>query len=930
MAALDGAIPAIIGAANAAGGSHQVDRSLRFNSSDSSYLSRSQSSGNSKTFTYSFWLKAPVSGTWPCIIGADSSSNERAHLRWNGTQLQCYFISGGNQILNLQPNRVFRDKSAWYHIVLAFDTTQSTASDRAKLYVNGTQESSFEYSTYPSQDATVPINNSSSTAVIGRRNYDTSNYFSGYLAEVHFVDGTAHAPTDFGEEDSNGVWQPIDCKDDLTYGTNGFYLKFADNSSNSALGTDSSGNGNNWTVNNLNVGAVTYSDSSNYTSDASYLLSTGAPFNGSTPNAVINESTGAITNSNSRGVWSNTARTYIRWDAPTPIPITSGVDFYGGAYNDAAEVATLEIYYTDGTSTSGTFTSSTQSYMGRVTGVTSGKSLDYVQVSCANACFTAIRVNGSFLDDVPASANDSLIDTPTNYEADSGNNGGNYCTLNPLAEQASNNITLSNGNLTATNSTARGVSFGTLALTGKTYWEVTYSSGAYIFGMASADMFNTTAGQSPTRYPGQNSNSWGIGTDGSVYNGSNVGTETSWTSGDVMGWSYDSSNGAIKIYKNGSLNGSYTASTSNTYFPAISFSGSGEYDVNFGQRPFAYTPPTDHKSLCTQNLTEPVIGDGSTAFNATLYTGNGSARNISTPYGPDFVWIKSRGATYDHGAFDVLRGANQRLNINSNGAEATEANSVTAFNSDSFSLGSLAFYNNPSTTFVAWNWNAGTSTESNTDGSITSQVRANTTAGFSIVSFTGDGSGTDTIGHGLNDTPSTIWLKDLDNNNNWLVYTTEIDGSLDYLSFNQQSAKSDSSFTAPTSSVFSYGTDAADYIAYCFAPVEGYSTFGTYAGNQSSDGPFIYTGFRPRFVMVKVYDQSDNWVMWDSSRGATNVNDLPLYPNLNNSETTNLGRMVDFLSNGFKLRSIDNSVNGTHNYLYWAFAEHPINTARAR
>ena len=182
----------------------------------------------------------------------------------------------------------------------------------------------------------------------------------------------------------------------------------------------------------------------------------------------------------------------------------------------------------------------------------------------------------------------------------------------------------------------------------------------------------------------------------------------------------------------------------------------------------------------------------------------------------------------------------------------------------------------------------------------------------------------------MNTTPSTIWLKDRDNSNNWLVYTTAIDGSLDYLSFNQQSAKSDSSYTAPTSSVFYYGTDAANYIAYCFAPVTGYSDFGIYAGNQSSDGTFIYTGFRPAFVIIKVYDQSDNWNMWDSSRGDVNVNALPLYPNLTNSETTNISRQLDLLSNGFKLRAIDNSFNGTHNYTYWAFAEHPLKTARAR
>ena len=910
MAALDGVTPAIIGAANAAGGSLQVDRSLRFNSADSAYLDRTPSSaGNRKTWTWSGWVKrnkltdtqgifeAYVSGAASFFIGFRTTTDDLAIAATAGVSA------------SWSTDRQFRDPAAWYHIVAVVDTTSSTgtisngSTDRIRLYVNGVQQT-LSGGSVPSQDADLQVNNTIPHH-LGR--FQAGGYYSNLqLAEVHLVDGQALSPTDFGAYDDNNNWNPKEYSG--TYGTNGFYLKFADNSSNAALGTDSSGNNNTWTVNNLTATDFTAVFLAGDTSDLS-----GTPFNGSLALANLFD----VDKTNRVAATGNSTIVYTPTPAITADAFRihyqkdSGLSGFGLKVNDVDYTSLLS----NGSNKQIDISVTTLNKVEwRTDSGSQWVSLYYIEK----------------LTSVSGPDQDSLIDTPTNYEAESGNNGGNYCTLSPLK----NAQTLSDGNLNVVGGSSWQRSVGTLGMfSGKYYWEYEITaSNEHVIGVGPPDMQlsgNLGAGDPPGS---------GYGTELGFVNG--TGANGSWSNtgssgaGDVIGIAFDADNGNMYVYKNGSaLNGGIASHTGLVMpqVPVVSLNGSSRSGViNFGQRPFTYTPPTGYVSLCTTNLAEPVIADGSTAFNATLYTGNGSARNISTPYGPDFVWIKSRSATYDHGVFDVLRGATKRLNANSNGAEGTEANSVTAFNSDSFSLGSLAFYNNPSTTFVAWNWNAGTSTVSNTDGSITSQVRANTTAGFSIVSFTGDGSGTDTIGHGLNATPSTIWLKDLDNSNNWLIYTTAIDGSYDYVIFNSQNAKADSSYTLPTSSVFSYGTDAADYIAYCFAPVAGYSDFGTYAGNQSTDGPFIYTGFRPRFLMVKVYDQSDNWVMWDSSRGATNVNALPLYTNLNNSETTNISRQVDLLSNGFKLRSIDNSVNGTHNYLYWAFAEHPINTARAR
>ena len=332
-------------------------------------------------------------------------------------------------------------------------------------------------------------------------------------------------------------------------------------------------------------------------------------------------------------------------------------------------------------------------------------------------------------------------------------------------------------------------------------------------------------------------------------------------------------------------------------------------------------------------------------FNTVLYTGNNSSSHSITGVGfqPDWVWIKPRNGTDGHVLTDSVRGALKRLRSEGTNAEDTLSGSLSSFDSDGFTVGNAGEVNSSSYNFVAWNWLAGGSASSNTDGSITSSVSANTTAGFSIVSYTATGS-TATIGHGLGAVPNWILVKKRAGGTarDWAVYhsanTSAPETEILYL--NNTDATADSSVywndTAPTSSVFTVGTgnevnesSGNTYIAYCFAEKKGYSKFGSYTGNGNADGTFVYTGFKPAFVMTKRSSNTENWYIIDNKRSPFNPPLNALSPNLSHAEDTNAtGRIQDFLSNGFKLRTSDTAVNGSgDSYIYMAFAENPFVTS---
>jgi len=330
------------------------------------------------------------------------------------------------------------------------------------------------------------------------------------------------------------------------------------------------------------------------------------------------------------------------------------------------------------------------------------------------------------------------------------------------------------------------------------------------------------------------------------------------------------------------------------------------------------------------------IDKSSLHFNTKLYTGNGSAGHAITGVGhqPDLVWMKGRNQAFDQCWYDSVRGVTKLIRSNTTNVEVTQSG-VTAFDSDGFTLGSSGETNSNNDTYVSWNWKANGAGSANTDGDINSTVSANTTSGVSIVNYTGtlSSAGNPTIGHGLGVAPEVIITKSLSNAENWGVQATSLPANY-ILQLNTSSAQinsaSQGTLTAPTSSVFTvnylgeWGNSGQNYIAYVFAPIKGFSKFGVYDGNGNADGTFVYTGFKPGWIMLKQSSHAGNdWWMFDSKRLGYNPDNYLLRANISNAELTNDD--IDLVSNGFKIRSTDGGINTSGNqYFYMAFAEAPL------
>ena len=324
-------------------------------------------------------------------------------------------------------------------------------------------------------------------------------------------------------------------------------------------------------------------------------------------------------------------------------------------------------------------------------------------------------------------------------------------------------------------------------------------------------------------------------------------------------------------------------------------------------------------------------------FNTKLYTGNGST-NAQTGVGfqPDMVWFKSRSATTDHAIFDAVRGVTKEIRPNKTDYEDTASNGLTTFGSDGFTIGDWSVINTNSATYASWNWKANGQGSSNGDGSITTTyTSANTTSGCSIITYSGNSTSGATIGHGLGVAPEVVIVKVLNTGSyDWGVYHSAL-GNTKNMRLNLTDPEATSTAfwndTTPTSSVVTLGNQttvngAYNYVAYCFAPVTGFSSFGKYNGTGSTDGAFVYTGFRPGWVIAKRYDSgSEDWNMWDSKRIGYNVsgNDK-LYANLTSAESTGSNE-INILSNGFQWRTTNGGLNAAGgSYIYMAFAEFPI------
>ena len=542
-------------------------------------------------------------------------------------------------------------------------------------------------------------------------------------------------------------------------------------------------------------------------------------------------------------------------------------------------------------------------------------------------------------------SSDQMTDTPTN----------NFPTWNPLLSGlASGTPTLSNGNLDVlTPGAGSGHAYATMAIpeSGDWYWEVTWNTGTYwLAGIAEVDRSTVYSPLAKSIMYHSNGFFYEDATSHTGY--------TAASTGDVVGIRANVDAGTVSFYLNNTLLDTFTYDVKGMFPQTGDASGTPGVNTisatgNFGQSSFTYTPPGTSVALCTANLPESTIGPNSATtsdenFAPVLYTGNGTAigsggKTISDlEFQPDFTWIKNRDATDNHMLFDAVRTATKYLSSNLTNAEATDTESLTSFTSTGFTLGNNVAVNTNTEDYVAWNWKANGSGVPNTDGTITSSVSANTDAGISIVTYTGNGVSGSTVGHGLGVTPDVIIHKPTYSGESWFYFSaTQLGG----WNKNLRLEGNYTPFTGTTvinnasTSTFTIGTSTAasgngnNYVDYVFAEVEGFSKFGKYTGNGISDGPFIYTNFRPAWVMFKRTDSTSggDWLILDSTKEPYNVvGDYRLYANSNVAESPY--DTVDYLSNGFKMRQSGaaglNASGGT--YIYMAFAENPFKYSNAR
>ena len=324
------------------------------------------------------------------------------------------------------------------------------------------------------------------------------------------------------------------------------------------------------------------------------------------------------------------------------------------------------------------------------------------------------------------------------------------------------------------------------------------------------------------------------------------------------------------------------------------------------------------------------VNKSSDYFNTKLYTGTGSNQSLTgVGFQPDLIWWKCRNSAKNHGLTDAVRGNTKIIRSNENSTESTDSTYIQSFDSDGTTIGSNGNINSNGDTFCLWNWKANGAGSANTNGDIASTVSVNTTSGFSIVSWTANGSNNATIGHGLSSTPKIVLYKKLNDVDSWYVVYTFVDGTQDYLVLNDTTAKADLASgtygTATSTTISNIGfPNSSSLIAYCFADVQGYSKFGKFIGNGNADGTFVYTGFKPAFVIQKQSSASgEYWMMKDNKRETGNQTDANLYPNANNAEGDTNG--IDLLSNGFKCRTSGAGSNASGaTYIYMAFAEAPL------
>jgi hypothetical protein len=719
-----------------------------------------------------------------------------------------------------------------------------------------------------------------------------------------------------------------------SFGRNGFHLKFEDPDD---LGKDSSGNGNDFTPSaGFNTNPVGIFSNNLFTGANG---STGFDWNTTATNFAAGSPATFGFNDANTSVGTNADNSLVFRPANELTGITEiavevdTTDTWQLGLN-GADVASLDAMGTAGYKRAqlpANFNGTVTSFGLRNT------------ESAESSAFSRIRINGTtVLVDNTGADYDLMQDSPTQ----------NYATWNPLIPGTQ----LTDANLTNVPFSSATTNSQTIDLNaaGSTYWEWNTSESAWgtLTYISLGDQPPSGLAWAPNRLQ------WNSGQ--SPFNFNNPGTTTGSFSavtfagsqpievGHTYGFAY--ANGTLQVLDEGTV----TCTLSNIptdiqlYFGSAMDAGQAQ-SINFGQRPFVYTPPTGFKKLQTQNLPAAKIANGRDQFAAVTYSGTGSAQSITgLNFKPDLVWIKARDISFSNHLFDSVRGATNRLYSDLPDAASDHAQTLTSFDTTGFSLGSKNTVNNAGNIFVAWCWKAGGTATNIAVNSITastpsiaSSVSANTNAGFSIVSYTGNASDDATIGHGLNSAPELVIYKNRDQSEDWYVYHKDLTQSGDFLQFLKLNSSAKQTTAGggidehPTASLLKVNNNSMingsdDMIAYCWHSVPGYSAFGSYVGKDTAF-PFIFTNFRPALVLIKcssVGNSLTHWILNDTTRAPHNPSSITLEADTTGAESAVTANVLDFLSNGFKLRSGGDGYNQTGaTYVWAAWAENPFGSS---
>ena len=906
-----------VGAAGA--GDYEIERSLRFNAADGPYLENTPSShSNKKTMTFSFWFKRVVNDNFVSIFRSFGNSDNRHSLDFlSGGQIRLWGNYNGSVAMTVQTSQVFRDPCAWYHFVLALDTTQGTASNRVKMYVNGEQITSFSSTSYPSQDFEFGFNDQNAATQIGVPSDTQCNY---YIAEFQEIDGSQLTPSSFGETNAvTGQWNPK--KYAGSFGTNGFYLNFSDNSGTTAttLGKDSSGNGRNFTPNNFSVSAGEGNDSLEDTPTLNYPTLNHRDIGFTTQSQMV-FSNGNLNVRAESGKWASTRGTFHvktgKWYWEVKCVLAGGLRPFIGIIESTVRLASNQTEQSNelGPSSTGI---AYQTGFPLIRGGTNTSGYDTNVPSCTTGDIVGVALdmdnkkvffskNGTFFaSQDPANSSGELVGFSTTMQnatiapAVQVYNNTSEAAINfgqrafdytpPTGYEKLNSANLPDPSILLPNKHFEALLYsgngGTQSITGLQFqpdwvWAKRRngSNSNVLFdavrGATKELITNSTGAETTesTALTSFDSNGFSVGSNGGVNDGSGTYVAWNWNAGDTDGKTYT----VTVVSDSGNK---YRFDGYGTSAVTLDLAEGGTYIFNYpSAHPFRFSTTSDGTH-----------GGGSEYTTGVTVISSTSVQIVVAASAPTLYYYCT-----------IHSGMGGAINTNT-------------------TLGS-----------------------SNFDGSIQSTVKANTTAGFSVATWVSDGSGSPTsFGHGLGVKPDFLIIMNRSASGNrqcWL--TTFSNQTNNFISFNREDTGTETAGAAMwgtiNSSIVSFrhsanSSNGNNMVGYFFNTVEGYCKFGEYTGNGSTNGPFVFLGFRPALLLFRRTNGSGNWYLLDSKRNTFNYVDGRLKAEVSTAEDTSYN-VASFLSNGFKIENqYDGSWNGNNDkWMFLAFAESPFKNSRAR